>query len=370
MANILITSKCNRNCSFCFAKERLGRARSQTASPAAGRSSLVPRVLDATDNAGPAMLGRNGERFPYAMNRASEPDMTWGNFIRVMDFLVRSDTRVLRLLGGEPTLHPEFERMVDYAVKAGFHVHVFTNGMMRAEIADFLSSYASDQISALCNVSPQARDTERMLRRREYALEKLGSKVSVGITITSAEFDYDGLVDMIARHQLKKRIRIGLAQPIVGEANEYLKPAEYRAVGARLAEMARECIEKDILIGFDCGLTLCMFSEEQIGTLATCSEGFSCVCRPIIDIGPALDVWHCFPLSEVLNLQLDGSATRSQIVRHYERITHPFRVLGCKPQCLKCDHLRRGQCTGGCLAHAINSLNKIPPRFCGNSPVS
>ena len=61
-------------------------------------------------------------------------------------------------------------------------------------------------------------------------------------------------------------------------------------------------------------------------------------------------------------------STRSEILHYYEKITRPYRTLGCRPECLKCDYLRRGQCTGGCLAHAIRSLHRLPPRL-GPEPV-
>lgn len=323
MANLLITNKCNRKCSFCFAKKRLNRSQS---TPGAGNMSLQ-------------------------------------NISQVLDFLESSDEYNMRLLGGEPTLHPDFIKIVKQALNRDFLVHVFTNGVMFKEVADFLGSLSSNQLSVLCNVSPQAKDSKKMNDMKFYAFEKLGSKLNLGITITSPEFEYDYLINLIKRFKLRKSIRIGIAQPLIGEDNEYLPPAKYRDTGTFLAQMATKCIEEDILIGFDCGLTLCMFSEEEIGLLAKCSEGFSPLCRPIIDIGPELDVWHCFPLSEVLNTHLNNFTTHSRIVNFYNKITNPFRSIGCKPECLRCDYLRRNQCTGGCLAHAMNSLNRIPPKF-------
>ncbi len=294
MANLLVTSRCNRRCSFCFARKRLSRARSE------------------------------------GVWRDISPD----EFHRYMGFLKRSDIHELRLLGGEPTLHPDFREMVGQALREGFRVHVFTNGMMANETADFLASCPCEHVSALCNISPQACDTESLIQRREYALAKLGPRVSLGITVTSPDFEYESLLDVIKRHGLRKRLRIGVAQPIVGEDNEFLEPARYRAVGTALTQMARRCVQEDILIGFDCGLTLCMFSEEEIGILAACSEGFSCVCRPILDIGPQLDVWHCFPLSEILNTRLESFSTRSEILRYYDKMTRPYRSLGCRPECI------------------------------------
>jgi len=280
----------------------------------------------------------------------------------IMDFLDRSDDKNLRLLGGEPTLHPQLRQIVAAAIERGFHIHLFSNLMMSKSRADFLAGVSPKQLSVLANVSPQDRDTPKQKEQVAYSLEKLGPIVQLGITLTSPDFEYEFLIDTIDRYQLRRHIRVGIAQPIVGTANEYLAPADYRETGRRITQMAIKCFEHDILIGFDCGLTLCMFSEEEIGILGKRSEGFKSVCQPIIDVGPNLDIWHCFPLSEVLNTRMEKFKTRKQMHRFYDALTRPYRTFGCMPECHRCDYLRRGQCKGGCLAHAMNSLDRLPPK--------
>jgi sulfatase maturation enzyme AslB (radical SAM superfamily) len=323
MANVLITNRCNRKCSFCFAKNKIG----------------------------------------HSENNSSSENMTLENVRKVMDFLKRSDNYDLRLMGGEPTLHPDFIEIVSEALSENFHVHIFTNGIMSKKIADFIASVPDDKISILCNISPQDCDTDKMVSLRNYALEQLGQKISLGITVTSPVIEYQFLIDLIKRYNLIKRVRVGIAQPVIGESNDYLDPCQYSEVGAAITKVAVECVKEDILIGFDCGLTLCMFTEMEIGILAKCSEGFSSICCPIIDIGPTLDIWSCFPLSAVLNSKLENFQTRSEITDLYKKVTHPYKILGCKPECMTCDFLRRGQCAGGCLAHSITSLNRTPPKY-------
>jgi cyclic pyranopterin phosphate synthase len=322
MANILITNHCLRNCTFCFARSRLGQ----------------------------------GQKVEEAMF------MSRADLRKIMDFLGRSGERNLRLLGGEPTLHPEFIEMVSEALERDFHVHLFTNAMMPKAVADFLGDLPQERISLLCNVSPQAKVSAAEQEKVHYALSRLGQRAQVGITLTSPDFQYDFLLDYIQQYNLRKRIRIGIAQPIVGTENAYLQTADYREAGRSIVAMAQECIKKDILIGFDCGMTLCMFSTEEIGILATCSEGFNAVCQPIVDVGPNLEIWHCFPLSEVLNSRLENFVNRTEIGRFYQKKVSRYKTFGCMDKCLTCPYLRRGQCTGGCLAHAMNALNKKPPR--------
>jgi len=319
MSNLLITSKCNRKCSFCFARQRL---------------------TSDTENSN---ISRENIRKVMAFNKASGTDQ-------------------LRLLGGEPSVHPEFLEIVDEAISEKVHVHVFTNGMFPAHITEHLAGLPDEAISFLCNISPQARDSEKQVKNRDYALKQLGPKMTLGITLTSPDFEYDYLIDIIKKYNLRKHIRVGIAQPIVGQENEYLHPDSYKDIGGSIIKMATACVANDILIGFDCGMTLCMFSEEELGQLQTRTEGFKSLCTPILDIGLDLSIWSCFPLSDILNTHLDQFNTRAEINCFYEKTLAPYRNLGCKMECLRCDFKRRGQCFGGCLAHSINGLNKKPPR--------
>ncbi len=287
--------------------------------------------------------------------------MSLENIHKVMDFLDKTDDDQLRLLGGEPTLHPEFIRIVQEGIERNFYVHIFSNCMMPNRVVDFLKTVPDNKLSILANVSPQESDTPEQKKRVERTLEQLGKKITVGITVTAPEFEYQFLFDLINKYNLRRRIRVGIAQPIVGISNEFLPPSKYRETGKALVKMALDSYERDMLIGFDCGLTQCMFSEMEIGILAKKSEGFSMVCDPIIDIGPELDVWHCFPLCEVLNTKLDMFRTRNHIAKFYNSRLMPYKTFGCMPECRSCVHLHQGTCTGGCIAHAINSFNQKPP---------
>lgn len=317
--NILITNACGRRCAFCFAREKIGQAKGA----AARHMSLTQ--LDA-----------------------------------VMDFLELSGDRRLRLLGGEPTLHPQLEELVGRALARDFHVHLFSNCMMPEKTADFLAAVPPDRLSLLANLSPNPLDSAALKTRVAHALERLGPRAQPGITVYSPDFDYHPLIDLINRYKLRRRIRVGIAQPIVGRENAFLRPELYRETGRALVRMALDCEREDILIGFDCGLTLCMFEGDDFAVLARRSEGFRSLCRPILDLGldaaGRLMVWHCFPLSGLMNAPLADFPNRAALERHFQKKTAAYKSFGCMPACMDCAFLRRGQCAGGCLAHAIRSF--------------
>ena len=282
---------------------------------------------------------------------------------KTMDFLAASGDKVLGILGGEPTLHPNFIEIIQQALKRGFFLKVFSNCIMDNEKVEFLASLPAKSMSIICNISDYFKDSPKNQAKRIHSLEVLGSRITLGITVSSIDFEYDYLLDFITKYHLNKRLRVGIAQPIVGQENVYFPPEQYPEIGTSMVKMANDLIKHDILIGFDCGLTLCMFTEAQLGAIMTKTEGFKAVCHPIIDIGPDLETWSCFPLSEVYRSTLDQFPNNSALINFYKGAFAPYRSIGCRPECLHCDYMRRGQCHGGCVAHAINAMNRKPPAF-------
>ena len=181
MANLIITSLCNRACRFCFAKQRLDELKQQ----------------------------KKNIHMPFE------------EIIAIFDYLKSSGVKVIGILGGEPTLHPRFISIIEAAQKRGFHIKLFSNGIMNREKADFLSGLEPGTASIICNISDFEVDSSSKQAKRDDALKKLGSSVTLGITIADTDVDCQYLIDFIKRYGLNKRIRVGVAQPIVGQKNAY-----------------------------------------------------------------------------------------------------------------------------------------------------
>jgi radical SAM protein with 4Fe4S-binding SPASM domain len=127
--------------------------------------------------------------------------------------------------------------------------------------------------------------------------------------------------------------------------------------GRGLVAMAEALAPDGLTLGFDCGFRLCLFSEEQRGTLAQCGAQFLFDCKPILDIGPELMVWRCFPFSNEPGVKLTDFRSLREIEDHFERRWGAEQARGNTPACGSCSHRRVRTCSGGCLSRTLLSFS-------------
>jgi len=322
MANILLTNHCNRSCPYCFAKARLTSTE---------KTSTTPLM-----------------------------DMSWEDLLKVTDFLKRSQIKEFRMLGGEPTLHPRFIDICKHALENGFDLKLFTNGIMNDEQVAFLKGLAPGHLLIILNLNEPALQTPYEAERVDVTLRELKHCVTLGFTIFEKNFNLGYIFDTIEKYGLMRRIRLGFSSPILGAENKYVPTSEYPEVGTRIVSFAEEGLKRGILLGFDCGFALCCFTSEQIGRMFYCNAEFKFICDIIVDIGPNLEVWSCFPLSQVHRTHLDQFKDYDAVVEFYRGKFRPYRSFGCLDQCTDCNNLGRN-CAGGCLSYTIKNFQPSSP---------
>jgi molybdenum cofactor biosynthesis enzyme MoaA len=137
VANLSITSRCNADCAFCFARS--------------------------------------------AQQGVSESDgyMSRELFESCLEFLDRSGIGQARLIGGEPTLHPRFPELSQRALDRGFRLLVFSNGLIREAALEWLERAPADRVSVLLNAAVAGG------ARRDVVLARLGPRVTLSMALRS-----------------------------------------------------------------------------------------------------------------------------------------------------------------------------------------
>lgn len=318
MANLAISAVCNQHCPYCFTLDHRNKYGS-------GRDFLDLDDLEVR-----------------------------------LDFLKRSDIGEARLIGGEPTLHPQFVELVERARKAGFKIVVFSNGLMPKSALDCLASLPAAECTVLVNVNDPAIVGEDVHARRCASIRRLGERVLVGSNIYRPDFRLDFLLPIIAQAGCRPAIRLGMAQPCLSGANRYIHPRQYVAIGAKIASFARLAAQSGVSLEFDCGFVRCMFSDRDLAALKASGADVGWRCNPILDVDIEGRVIHCFPLSGLDSLPLTPETDAQALRNAFVSRTRPYRRAGVFPECSTCPFKAAGECSGGCLAVTIRRFRHTP----------
>lgn len=324
MANLLLTEKCVRSCPYCFAKQ----------------------YMDGTEDSSA---------------------ITWENINYVADFLERSNLRQISLLGGEPLIHHQAAEIIEYLINRGFFVSVFTSGimsnnMMESFVGKILSikDVHSEKLTLVVNVNEPRFSPKSELDKVHNFLSSLSSFCSLSFNIYRLDYNIDFLADYILKFGIRRRVRIGIANPIPGSGNQYINPKDFKIAKNTLMDALARFYELDIWPMFDCGFPLCMFTDDDLGKLYKYTRNnLTFDCSPSIDIGPNLDCWSCFPLSNCKK-SLKEFQNYAEMISYFYKIHDQVRreVSGIYLSCDTCKNRLKGICSGGCLAHIVNNFHQ------------
>lgn len=294
--NIILTTRCNRKCPFCF-------------------TGIV-----------------------------KHSDMTMENINYIFDFLHNNNINEFRMLGGEPTLHHNFIEIVEQARERGFRLFLMTNGITDSDIVDYLNTI---NIRILCNVSPQYKDIDDNVQKREYFLSTLSNKVAQAVTMTQPFVDIHRLLTNIEKYKLVKHIRVGIAHPICKARlqNKYLHPLNYKAAGRVLTDIFNKCEKQNINLSTDCGILPCMFDDIANVNTNVCS------CSPVLDVDTNLDVFYCYPTQRDYHVNLREYKTIRQLYDHFVQKYATIKKQNFSSECELCTI--NTTCYKGCISHKL-----------------
>jgi hypothetical protein len=248
MANILLTQRCIRSCPYCFAKQHMAE------SP----------PLDI---------------------------LPWEDLIYLTDLLQDSGEHSISLLGGEPTLHPNFSDFVIYLLERDFQVTVFTSGVMSSKtlssLVDCLGGIPGDRLGFVCNFNAPETSPPKEVERVKEFMSLCGPQIAPGFNIYHTDFDLDFIFQYINQYGLRRSLRLGLAHPIPGAKNKFIQIGDIPIMVERLMSYFPIFEKMRVGPGLDCGFPLCAFTDTQVGWLYKLTNGnFRFGCGPAIDVGP------------------------------------------------------------------------------------
>jgi MoaA/NifB/PqqE/SkfB family radical SAM enzyme len=313
MANILLTTRCNLKCPYCFAQEKL-----------------------------------DGKRISMAMSDVE----------KVIDFLKRSNHPYFRAMGGEPTLHPEFPAILEMALRSGLRVDVLSNATWPDSYNELFRRTSPRRVVFLLNIDLPARYAPVVWQRIQNNLEAIAERGSITLSFNVFEKQPhdEYILELTEKYGIDK-IRMSFSLPVLGANNACLKLDDYKQMAPFVVDFVRRARQRGVQVSMDNAIPLCMFTYEQAGELLlnrAIDLERNMRCSPVIDIGPDLRVWCCFCLSKIWNRHLDEFQNLDEIYNYYRRALALYQSrLYPLDECNSCSYRELWKCQGGCLTHTV-----------------
>jgi hypothetical protein len=304
-----LTNICNRNCPYCFALAQI-----------------------------------------KAGTTLANWEMSWEELETVLSYL---DPRVhaVSLLGGEPTLHSKFKEIVTHIINKKFSIiRIFTNGATAALRG--IHGIAPQDIRIILNLNMPDTYNAKEWNQIETNCRLFTNQIALSFNIYKPDFSWEHLKRAILEWGLDSFIRLGIAQPIKGMNNAYLQENDLKAASSRLVSMAEDLAIHGIKLGFDCGFRACVFTKEELGILAECGTRFLFACKPVLDIGPQLMTWRCFPFSVGPGVKLTDFGSLKELEQHFTEKWASVQKRGNTDECGSCRNMQTATCSGGCLSRS------------------
>ena len=326
MANLMLTKQCNLHCSYCFANEFVDQRQSEV--------------------------------------------MSMENFRTCLRFLNPQDR--LGLIGGEPTLHPQFQMILAELIDSPFQsVCLFTNGIL---LDRYFTELRNSRFQILVNLNHPdmiGRNAyQRILDNLDEMVNHLymRDQVGIGLNIYSTDMDFSFVLEALKLFRLR-RLRLSLTIPNTDSEHDVDAMEYFQTMHDTVIDILRCLLPLDIAPVFDCNyVPRCLFTKEDEALFSQYESTMkrsnlyrvNAICAPVLDILPDLRVVRCFGVSSFLKVNLLRFQDSNEIQRHFlaeiDALAYHIPPNG---KCADCNTYLAGKCSCGCYAYRLKKMRLL-----------
>lgn len=316
MPNLMLTNWCNYHCPYCF-----------------GVDMMAPK------------------KKAEAMTRET--------FNGILDWLSKEPfDRVIHLMGGEPTLNPDIEWMIEKLLDLEMRITIFSNMATRQAVE--LSEKLKDlPVAWVANVNNPTKWNKGQRENILQCLKNGGEKISLTFNIIPDEPNELWALDLIRDYNLSRKIKVGFVLPTLTSSNYALKDDEYDIVAARVIDLVKNGEEMGISLEYECGVPVCTFTDEQLGFLWKHRSEVQSGCCSRLDITPNGEVMYCLPMSAAGKYHYTRFKSYPECLDWFEKTYAPYRMIGNRIECADCMLNNPIKCNGACLAKNLIGAKNI-----------
>lgn len=310
MANIALLNYCNLKCPYCFANEYIEE----------NKQLITMEQLDF-----------------------------------ILEFLSRSKSSRIGLIGGEPTIHPQIEEIIkrvdEYCKSHKTHWTLFTNGIELYKIIPLLGSNGG----CLLNLNhPQvvgAENWSKIIKALNRAKTRdIIKRINLGINLYPDMIDFNYIIDLAVKYEIDA-IRVSYVAPTCNykgvDKDEY-----YTNAKSTFLDLVKAAKENNIRLRLDCNhVPYCYFTDEEKIFMADTVEKWHNYCNPVVDISPDFKASSCFGAYDLVDLHNFDNLQDAERFFLLKKMW-PLAQENYYGKCATCEKFKSTTCQGGCLAFA------------------
>lgn len=334
MANIMLTDACNLNCPYCFANEFVNK---------------------------------------------NKNEISFENYLKAKEFILKDGTKGFGLIGGEPTLHSHFKDILvdivnDERIES---VILYTNGLMCNQYLNelthwkfkYLINLNSAEDIGMTLFNKVCKNLEIMVNERY-----LSDRITLGINFYKSNQNYDYIITLLKKFNFKK-VRMSISVPNVDTLKNKNAHVYFLEMKDVIKSFFYDCLDNGIIPFYDCNkMPSCLITHEETNKFREVLKKYRneelnfnnsiitdiVECRPVIDIRQDLTAVRCFGLSDVSKVHINHFHNLTELRQYYinEFDTYAYSTSYTK-ECINCYKRKTLKCSGGCLAFKINDIEKL-----------
>lgn len=315
MANIAILNYCNLQCPYCFANRFITEEEKQL---------ITDEQLDT-----------------------------------ILNFLSHSTFGRIGIIGGEPTIHPQFGDILtktkEFAAQQKANVTVFSNGILLGDYAKLFL----DNATVLINVNhPDIVGNENWnkIKLSIKRLKAVGAleHTSIGINLYPDMIDYNYIIELAKEFKFKS-VRCSYVAPTC-DYSGVDKDDYYNTAKETFLDFAKLAKDNHVEIRLDCNnVPVCYYTSEELALINENVTGWKYTCRPVVDIMPDMKGTACFGAYELVDLtqfeNLQEAENYFLLAKMYAK-----QLKNVSNKCKNCAKFNNLSCQGGCLAFANKNV--------------
>ena len=311
MISLVVNSKCNQKCEYCFAYDTLHD------------NNTVMSLQTCSD---------------------------------ILNFCNKSHVNI-GIIGGEPTLHSQFDEILlltnEYSLKNNFaRTMLFTNGTNLCKYEDII---LQTNISGLINVNHPDIVGINNYNNTCESIKTFNSMFDIGINIYPSLLDYDFIFDIIDNYKINY-LRVSIACPDGKFKDMQKNRQEYFSKCINVfIDFCKKIIEHDVYIYMDCcAIPICYFTDKQKNIIKHVCTNYpnikecGTLCTPNIEIHPDYSITTCFIKQESIYMNNFDNPYILQDYIYNNWINNLYNNMN-YDKCSNCNLFNFQQCQGGCL---------------------